>query len=88
MQIKIHRKFLQELASLPYKDRQKIEKFVFEQSSTFQSLHDIKGLSKLKGYQNYFRLRFGNYRVGLRFEKGTLTFERVLNRKDIYKYYP
>jgi len=88
MQIKIHKRFLQELALLPLKDRQKIEKFVFEQSSSFRSLHEIKGLSKLRGYHNYFRLRFGNYRVGIRFENNTLTFERVLHRKDLYKYYP
>ncbi len=31
MQIKVHKKFLQELASLPDKDKQKIEQFVFEQ---------------------------------------------------------
>ncbi len=72
MQIKVHKKFLQELASLPDKDKQKIEQFVFEQSNTFKSLHEITGLSKLRGYKNFFRLRFGNYRVGLTFENDTL----------------
>jgi mRNA-degrading endonuclease RelE of RelBE toxin-antitoxin system len=40
MQIKVHKKFLQELASLPDKDKQKVEQFVFEQSNTFKSLHE------------------------------------------------
>ena len=51
-------------------------------------LSQIPNLGKLKGYRNYYKIRFGDYRVGLRYEDDTLIFERVLHRKDIYKYYP
>jgi mRNA interferase RelE/StbE len=88
MRIKINRKFLKELAALPEKDRKKIEQFVFEDSINFQRLHDVVGIKKLQGHQNYYRIRFGDYRAGLKYEKDTLTFERLLHRKDIYKYYP
>ena len=45
-------------------------------------------VEKLKGGGNYFRLRVGDYRVGLSLEDDTLIFVRLLNRKDIYKYFP
>ena len=52
------------------------------------SLVDIPNLKKLKGGGNYYRLRVGDYRVGLALEQDTLIFVRCLNRKDIYKYFP
>jgi mRNA interferase RelE/StbE len=88
MQIKINRKFLKELAVLPEKDRKKIEQFVFEESINFKNLNDVSRIKKLKGYQNYYRIRFGDYRAGLKYENDTLSFERLIHRKDIYKFYP
>ena len=88
MEIRINKRFLKELASLSLKDRQRIEKIVFEDSLNFKKSTDIPGLKKLKGYANYYRIRFGDYRAGLKYENNTLTFERLLHRKEIYKYYP
>ena len=88
MEIRINKRFLKELASLPVKDRQRIEKFVFEDSSGFKKITDIPGLHKLKGYANFYRIRFGDYRAGLKHENNIITFERLLHRKEIYKYYP
>lgn len=58
---------------------------VIEQSG---SLSTIPNLKKLRGGGNYFRLRFGDYRVGLALENDSVIFVRFLNRKDIYKYFP
>lgn len=88
MQIRINRRYLKDLAVLPEKDRKRIEQFVFEDSINFKNLNDVTGIKKLTGYQNYYRIRFGDYRAGLKFENDTLTFERLIHRKDIYKFYP
>lgn len=55
-----------------------------QQSSVTQS----GNIEKLKGYTNYYRVRFGPYRVDLRVEGNTVIFERVLHRKEIYKFFP
>lgn len=52
------------------------------------SLGDLPKLKKLKGEKNYFRLRVGDYRIGVALEENTFVFVRFLNRKDIYKYFP
>ncbi len=49
---------------------------------------EIRNLKKLQGFKNHYRIRIGEYRVGLRIENHVAIFERFLNRKDIYKYYP
>ena len=48
----------------------------------------IPNLKKLKGGGNYFRLRIGDYRLGVALEGDTITFVRFLHRRDIYKYFP
>lgn len=88
MIIKVNKKFLKDLAKIPANERQKIETFVFEESEKIKSLESAGIFEKLKGYQTYYRIRFGNYRVGVSYEDDTLTFERVLHRKEIYRYFP
>jgi mRNA interferase RelE/StbE len=36
----------------------------------------------------YYRIRLGDYRVGLKIENNTVCFVRFLHRKDIYRYFP
>ncbi len=88
MTIQVNRKFLKDLAKLPASDRQKIETFVFEESEKIDSIEMAGIFEKLKGYQIYYRIRFGNYRVGVSYEDEVLIFQRVLHRKDIYRYFP
>ena len=53
------------------------------------SLTDISNVKKIKGYDSFFRIRLGNYRLGLE-EMGSnrVCLIRLLHRKDIYKYFP
>ena len=52
------------------------------------SLAELPNLKKLKGGGNYFRVRVGDYRVGVALDGETVVFVRFLNRKDIYKHFP
>lgn len=51
-------------------------------------LTDITNLKKLKGYKNIYRIRIGDYRIGLFIEHGKVEFARVVHRKDIYRIFP
>ena len=88
MEIRVNKTFLRELAKIPASQRKKIEQFVFNDAAAFQRQENIPNLRKLKGYKNFYRIRFGNYRAGIRIENDILIFERLLHRKDIYKFYP
>jgi mRNA interferase RelE/StbE len=88
MNIQVNRAFLKELAKLPVRERLKVEKLLFEEVEGYKSLAQIPNFKKLKGYRNFYKIRFGDYRAGLRLENNTLYFERILHRKEIYKFYP
>lgn len=48
----------------------------------------IPNLKKLSGRGPYYRLRVGGHRIGIRIDGDTVTFVRVLPRRDIYRYFP
>jgi mRNA interferase RelE/StbE len=52
------------------------------------SLHSINNLKKLKGYKTAYRIKMGDYRIGFIVEANMIKLSRVLNRKDIYRYFP
>ena len=88
MKISINKRFLKDLAKIPSGDRARIEMFVFEELEQYEGIEQIGNMEKLQGYDKFYRARFGNYRVGVRYENNELTVERVLHRKEIYKFFP
>lgn len=54
-----------------------------------QSLLDIHQLKKLKGYKTYYRIKSGDYRIGIEHvEQNSVRFIIIAHRKDIYKRFP
>lgn len=51
-------------------------------------LNSISNLKKLKGFKNAYRLKLGDYRIGLYFENWIVEFARILHRKEIYRIFP
>ncbi len=88
LEIRINKIFLKELSHVPKPERARAEHFIFKDAKNFNSLSDIPNLKKLKGFKHYYRIRFGEYRAGITIRDNILVFERLLHRKDIYKYFP
>jgi mRNA interferase RelE/StbE len=61
---------------------------VLDQVEAAESFQHIPGLKRLETSGKYYRIRVGDYRIGFVFERGTVTFVRCLNRKEIYRYFP
>jgi len=88
LKVAYQKRFLADLAGLPAKVRKAIEKFVFEEIPKPNSLAESGKIEQMKGYKAYYKARFGSYRVGLKVEADRVIFERVLHRKEIYRYFP
>lgn len=88
MKVVYQKRFLKDLASVPSNLRPSIERFVFEELPRADSLQSTGKVEKLKGHTNFFKVRFGDFRIGLSFAGDTVTLERVLNRKEIYRKFP
>ena len=56
-----------------------------KQSETFE---EISGVKKLTGFEDAFRIRSGDYRIGVFVTEESVEFARVVHRKDIYKVFP
>jgi mRNA interferase RelE/StbE len=80
--------FTKDLAKVKNKGLLKRVKIAIETVERAESLEQIKGLKKLRSVGNFYRLRIGDFRVGLALEEGEVIFVRFLNRKDMYRYFP
>jgi mRNA interferase RelE/StbE len=88
MEIRFKKQFLKDLALIPTNHRLKIESLVFEEIPSADSGRILEIVSKMKGYEGYYKIRVGDFRIGLCFTKNVLEFQRVLHRKDIYRFFP
>ncbi len=79
-------KDLKLLKSTPYYKR--IKNLCFEELQGYSKVAEIKNLKKIEGHQKFYRLRIGNYRIGVYINGNLVEVLRVLHRKDIYKYFP
>ena len=53
-----------------------------------EALAQVPHVKKLTGKGPYFRLRVGDYRIGMRVEGEVVTFMRILHRREIYRFFP
>jgi mRNA interferase RelE/StbE len=59
-----------------------------EEVERAETLRAVPNLKKLRGAEGYYRVRIGDYRLGLVLEGDTVVFVRFLHRKDLYRYFP
>ena len=80
--------FAKDLREVKNKDILTKIKDAIEQVEKVQGPQGIAGIKKLRQRGKYFRIRIGEYRIGLTIENDTVIFVRCLNRKEIYRYFP
>jgi mRNA interferase RelE/StbE len=53
------------------------------------NLSEVKNVKKMAGFRNYYRVRIGDFRLGLeQINTKTVRLILVAHRKDIYKFFP
>lgn len=56
--------------------------------STASIPSEIPNIKKIKGQRTAYRIRVGNYRIGVYIEKNIVVFAAFDHRKDIYSSFP
>ena len=87
--VEYQKRFLKELARLQPAVRKRAEVIAFEEmprSNPFQ----LGYVEKMTGYKDKYKIRIGEFRMGLTIDSkiSLITFERVADRKDIYRVFP
>lgn len=53
-----------------------------------ESLIEVSGIKKLSGHSDAYRIRIGDYRLGIYYSEDIISIARFLKREDIYKLFP
>jgi mRNA interferase RelE/StbE len=88
VKIQFRASFAKDLRGIKNKELLNRIKETIVQVEKAQTSQDITNIKKLRGGNDYYRIRVGEYRIGLIIENDTVTFVRCLNRKEIYRYFP
>lgn len=80
--------FLKDLRGIKDRDLLARVNEIIQTVEQAQTPQEIPTLKKLRGERNYFRIRIGDYRLGLKIEGQLVTLVRILNRKEMYRYFP
>ncbi len=88
MNVEFKGSFLKDLKKIKEKQLQSQIRELIDKVETAGNLTELENMKKLSGSDIYYRIRLGDYRVGLKIENETVCFVRFLHRKDIYRYLP
>jgi len=61
---------------------------LIESLEAANSISDIPNLKKLKGFSSAYRIRIGDYRIGVFIENDVIELARIAHRKEIYDIFP
>lgn len=88
MKIIYRRSFARDLKKIRGKTLRQEVQAVLEQIEQCTTLYDLPNVKHLTSDGPYYRIRIGDYRIGLIVEGDTVTVVRFLHRRDIYRYFP
>lgn len=87
MEVEFLRSFEKDLSKVDRGTRRKVLRIVLalEEVGSLDELHPIK---KLSGYKDAYRVRIGEYRLGLYLMGNKVQLARLLHRKEVYRFFP
>lgn len=88
MNVEFRESFLKDLRPVKDKNLNAKIKSSIENAERAATPKELSNLKKLKGSVDYFRIKFGDYRIGLKIEKDKVIFVRFLHRREIYRFFP
>ena len=89
MKVEYRQQFLKDLKKLRKQPvYQQLYDLTFEGLPNAKSLRDVSNVKAIVGASSRYRIRVGNYRVGIVASEEGLELFRVLHRKEFYRYFP
>jgi mRNA interferase RelE/StbE len=88
MKVEVRKSFEKDVSNIRDKKLAAQLNWLIEELEGCQSLSQIRHMKKMTAKGSYYRVRIGNYRLGMKAEKDTVILLRFMHRKDIYSYFP
>ena len=80
--------FYKDLDSLSNKAAKTALIRVIQNVEAANSVIEIPNMKKLAGHKSAYRIRIGDFRLGIFVEKKKIIFARIMHRKQIYRSFP
>jgi mRNA interferase RelE/StbE len=68
------------------KDREVLQRI--DEVEAADDLSTVGNLKKMRGASDFYRIRLGDYRIGIAAEGDKVEFVRCLPRRDLYRFFP
>ena len=88
MKVTFRKSFARDLKKVKEYDILKRVRQVIEEIEKAPDLQDIGNLKKMTGTSHFYRIRIGDYRIGIVIERDTVELVRCLPRRDLYRFFP
>lgn len=88
MIIEVDESFKKDFKALKNKE---LEKRVIDKLNLIEkafSINEIPNIKKMRWFNNFYRIRIGDYRIWISLEWNKITLIRLRSRKDIYNVFP
>jgi mRNA interferase RelE/StbE len=88
-EVEYTKRFLKELSELPENIQGRVEAIVFEALKS-ENPFNLGYIEKLKGYADKYKIRVGDYRVGIAIDTvgKRIICQRLAHRREIYRIFP
>ncbi len=88
MNIAFKTSFARDLKHIRDKQLLKHVQQVIETIKAAPNITTVQDLKKMQGYETFYRIRLGDYRIGIQILEEQVVFVRFLHRKDVYRFFP
>jgi mRNA interferase RelE/StbE len=88
MIVKIDKSFAKDISRIKDQHLRNLIANCIDHVQKADSLTQVVSLKKITGETQYYRIRLGDYRLGIKVSGNSVIFIRALNRKEIYRYFP
>lgn len=88
MKFRVEKSFDRDIDKI--KDKKILRKLqgIISMIESAETIHEILHLKKIEGYDSFYRIKIGDYRLGIEIISKEIILIRFLHRKDIYRYFP
>jgi len=88
LKVEFRDSFLKDLRTIEDKKLLSKVRIAIEELEAAEGILELRNVKKLRGSNNFYRIRVGDHRIGFAVEEGSIVLVRILNRKEIYRFFP
>jgi len=89
LEVQYRQAFLKDLKQLKSSaSYQHIYEIAFTTLEAIDSLEEIPNIKAMRGYSDRYRIRIGDYRIGIEVNGDVIEVMRLLHRREFYRYFP